>query len=82
MAREMKDSGVAWIEKIPVEWDVKSIKAIFSFDKGLPITKDNLCESGVPVISYGQIHLKENSGIYIDSALLRYVSEKYLNRVY
>ncbi len=82
MAREMKDSGVAWIEKIPVEWDMKSIKAIFSFDKGLPITKNNLCESGVPVISYGQIHLKENSGIHIDSALLRYVSEKYLNRVY
>ena len=47
MAQEMKDSGIPWIGEIPADWELKNIKALFSFGKGLPITKDNLCDSGV-----------------------------------
>jgi type I restriction enzyme S subunit len=79
MAREMKDSGIPWIGEIPADWELKNIKALFSFGKGLPITKDNLCDSGVPVISYGQIHSKRNSGTHIVKDLIRYVSEEYIN---
>ena len=60
--REMKDSGIEWIETIPQGWDVARLKALFSFGKGLPITKDNLVENGNAVISYGQIHSKINIG--------------------
>ncbi len=79
MAQEMKDSGIPWIGEIPADWELKNIKALFSFGKGLPITKDNLCDSGVPVISYGQIHSKRNSGTHIVKDLIRYVSEEYIN---
>lgn len=49
--RKMKDSGVEWIDTIPENWKVVPMKALFSFGKGLPITKDNLTEAGIPVIS-------------------------------
>lgn len=78
MARKMKDSGVKWIKTIPVEWEVNRLKNIFSFGKGLPITKENLTETGIDVISYGQIHSKDNNGLEIKNALIRFVSESYL----
>ena len=42
------------------------------------ITKENLVERGIPVISYGQIHSKLNTGTSICDALIRYVPETYL----
>ncbi len=69
-----------WIKKIPENWNIANIKSIFSFRKGLSITKDNLTELGVKVISYGQIHSKANNGTTINDELYRYVPEKYLNQ--
>lgn len=77
--REMKDSGVAWIGEIPANWKIVPLKSLFSFGKGLPITKDNLEDTGIPVISYGQIHAKWNSGVTTHRELLRYVNESYLD---
>lgn len=74
----MKDSGVEWIGEIPEYWSVVPLKSIFSFGKGLPITKENLVEEGIPVISYGQIHAKWNTGVTTHEDLLRYVNESYL----
>ena len=74
----MKDSGIEWIETIPQGWDVARLKALFSFGKGLPITKDNLVENGNAVISYGQIHSKINTGTKVLPALIRFVNDSYL----
>lgn len=73
-----KDSGIEWIGEIPSHWEIKKLKHYFSMGKGLAITKDNLQEAGVPVVSYGQIHSKSNTGVHLDNSLVRYVSEKYL----
>lgn len=78
MARAMKDSGIEWIGKIPEGWDISRLKNEFSFEKGLPITKENLVESGIPVISYGQIHAKSNSGVRVQDDLLRFVTSSYV----
>lgn len=75
--REMKDSGVEWIGEIPKYWEINKIKYMFSNGKGLPITKENLIDEGLPVISYGQIHSKYNNGTKIGRNLLRFVNEKY-----
>ena len=75
--RQMKDSGVKWIENIPSDWTIVPLKWIVKFGKGLPITKDNLVEQGVPVVSYGQIHSKTNSGTHLGKDLMRFVNEKY-----
>lgn len=79
MAREMKDSGFAWIKEIPLDWGVYNLRYKFTFGKGLPITKENLKETGISVISYGQIHSKANTGTTIIPALIRYVDESYLD---
>ena len=76
--RAMKDSGIPWIEEIPENWSVFNIRQLFSFGKGLPITKENLREKGVSVISYGQIHSKLNKGTSIIPDLIRYVDNSYL----
>ena len=72
-ARKMKDSDVAWLGEIPEGWQVYPLKYGFDFSKGLNITKADLTEKGVPVISYGQIHSKRNTGTHLSDELLRYV---------
>lgn len=74
---QMKDSGMEWIKKIPKEWEVNRIKYLFKSTKGLSITKENLIEEGLPVISYGQIHSKMNTGVTVDDDLCRFVSNDY-----
>lgn len=78
MTREMKDSGIEWIGEIPKDWKIRNIKYLFSFGKGLNITKENLKEQGIAVISYGQIHSKLNSFYKISDDLIRFVDESYL----
>lgn len=75
---EMRKSGVDWISEIPSAWEIVPMKSLFSFGKGLPITKENLVDTGVPVISYGQIHAKWNSGVTAHKELMRFVDESYL----
>ncbi len=75
---KMKDSGVEWIGEIPEGWSVLSLKSQFKFEKGLPITKADLTNAGIKVISYGQIHSKKNCSTEIDNSLFRFVSTDYL----
>ena len=74
MGRKMKDSGIEWIGEIPEDWTIKRLKYQFDFGKGLSITKADLVENGIAVISYGQIHSKENNGTKVNDSLIRYIS--------
>ncbi len=74
----LKDSGIDWIGQVPEDWEVVRLKRDFSFRKGLSITKDNLVEYGIPVISYGQIHSKSNRSLEMSKELIRYVPKSYL----
>lgn len=60
-------------------WKEVRLKDVFTFSKGLSITKEDLKEIGVPVISYGQIHSKQNTGVCIADHLIRYVDASFLN---
>lgn len=73
-----KDSGVQWLGEIPGHWDCVPFKSVFDLGKGLSITKENLKNSGINVISYGQIHSKNNKFSYVIPELYRYVDESYL----
>lgn len=77
---EMKTSNVEWIDKIPKHWAVNKIKYLFTTTKGLSITKENLIDEGLPVVSYGQIHSKLNTGVNINEELIRFVSFDYERR--
>ncbi len=73
-----KDSGIQWLRKIPSHWHITKFKRLFSFGRGLSITKADLVDEGVPVISYGQIHSKQNTGTKIENHLFRYIPESYI----
>lgn len=72
----MKDSGVEWIGMVPEDWEVIPFKSKFKTDKGLSITKADLVDEGVPVISYGQIHSKQNDYVHTLDHLLRFIPEE------
>ena len=76
---EYKDSGVKWIGEIPEHWKIAPFGRHFSYGKGLPITKADLQSEGTPVINYGQIHSKKNTGTKIDENLIRYVHPSYID---
>lgn len=75
----MKESGVEWIRQIPEGWNVAPFKSVYALEKGLSITKADLVEKGVPVISYGQIHSKINTGTSINDELIRFVPEDFIH---
>ena len=64
-----------WVRQVPAGWRDGRLKDFFSYAKGLNITKADLVEDGIAVVSYGQIHAKHNTGTHLDQSLIRYVPE-------
>lgn len=62
--------------KVPSGWQIRPLKSVASFRKGLSILKTDLSDEGVCVISYGQIHDKGNTGVKLADALLRYIPQE------
>jgi len=73
------NNDICWDIDYPSHWDIQRMREIFSFRKGLSITKANLEENGIPVISYGQVHSKNNSGVQLRDDLIRFVNPSYLD---
>lgn len=74
----LKDSGVEWLGKIPTHWEVKKLKLLFGIGSGLGITKADFLPSGIPCVSYGEIHSKYPCRLDTKIHSLPYVSEDYL----
>jgi type I restriction enzyme, S subunit len=74
----MKDSGIEWLGEVPAHWEVKRFDTLFNFSRGLPITKADLQDTGVPCINYGEIHSKFGFEVDPDRDSLRCVKEEYL----
>ena len=60
-----------WFGSLPGGWKMVPLSALFRFGKGLSITKSDLVSNGSAVISYGQIHSKENRSVEICESLFR-----------
>ena len=73
---KMKDSGVEWIGEIPENWEVRRLKHLYKTRTGITFTKAQLVEYGEPVISYGQIHSKDNWYASVNPELIRYIPSK------
>lgn len=74
----MKDSGVEWLGEVPKHWKVLQNRHIFDFSKGLSITKENLQATGIPCVSYGEVHSKLDLDFDPNLDDMKYVSENYL----
>ncbi|MDU1874787.1 restriction endonuclease subunit S [Citrobacter sp.] len=73
-----KDSGVDWLGKIPANWELSKLRYMFSFGKGLSITKESLKDEGIPCINYGEIHSKYGFEVTPKIHELKYVDNAYL----
>jgi type I restriction enzyme S subunit len=69
-----------WFGTIPDGWEMKPLKSLFTFSKGLSITKADLTETGESVISYGQIHSKGYEGTGMTDDVIRHVSKQTVER--
>jgi type I restriction enzyme S subunit len=56
----MKNSGVDWIGEIPSHWELRKGSTIGNYSKGNGIKKDEVKETGLPCIRYGEIYTKYN----------------------
>ncbi|MCF7961691.1 MAG: restriction endonuclease subunit S [Pirellula sp.] len=75
----MKPSGIEWLGDVPVGWEVKPLRSVFKFSKGLTITKEDLRDEGVCCVNYGEIHSKYGFLLNPDIHPLRCVETEYLN---
>lgn len=69
----MKDSGIDWIGEIPEGWKVRRFKYLFQTCTGITFTKADLVEEGFPVLSYGQVHSKQNKSGTLNESLIKYI---------
>ena len=70
---KMKDSGVEWIGDVPEGWEINKFKNLYKTRTGITFTKAQLVEFGEPVISYGQIHSKDNWCASVNPDLIRHI---------
>ncbi|MFL1800515.1 restriction endonuclease subunit S [Plesiomonas shigelloides] len=75
---EYKTVDIKFLKEIPIHWKTSKIRHISSFGRGLPITKSDLQDSGIPCVSYGEVHSK--FGFEVDPKVntLQCVNEEYL----
>lgn len=74
----LKNSGVGSLGVIPQHWKISRFRNLFSFDKGLNITKDDLQDAGVPCINYGDVHSRFGFEVNPENNILKCVSEDFL----
>ncbi|HEF3536808.1 TPA: restriction endonuclease subunit S [Campylobacter upsaliensis] len=55
---ESKNSGIEYLGLIPHHWEVRSVATLGKFFKGSNISKNDLQDSGVSVVLYGDIYTK------------------------
>ncbi len=75
---DYKDSRIHDSIQLPKHWKIKRFKHIFSFGKGLSITKENLEDDGIECVNYGEIHSKYGFEVNPEIHALKCVNESYL----
>ena len=75
---EYKDSGIEWLGEIPKEWELSKLRYMFSFGRGLTITKANLIDNGIPCVNYGEVHSKYGFEVDPKKHYLKCVDKEYL----
>ncbi|MTC29238.1 restriction endonuclease subunit S [Providencia alcalifaciens] len=75
---EYKNTDIKFLKNIPIHWVTSKVRYISSFGRGLSITKADLQDSGVPCVSYGEVHSMFGFEVDPKRHLLKCVNEEYL----
>ena len=68
------------IGELPTVWEMRRFRNVFTFSKGLNITKENLENEGIPCVNYGEIHSKLPFEVAPSRHELKCVNEEYLKQ--
>ena len=71
--REMKDSGVEWISKIPNDWSIYKIKQLGTYINGYAFKPDDWGNRGLQIIRIQDLTGSNNSPNYFEEI----IDEKY-----
>jgi len=69
----MKPTGIDWLPQIPAHWRTRRFKYLYRTRTGVSFTKAQIEDEGEKVISYGQIHSKDNWFAAINPELIRHI---------
>lgn len=75
---EYKKPDIKFVNDIPTHWVISKVRHISAFGRGLAITKANLQDTGIPCVSYGEVHSKFGFEVDPKKHSLKCVSEEYL----
>lgn len=68
-------SKMSWIESFPSHWKMCRLKDYTATNTGITFTKADLVDCGNAVLSYGQIHAKNNPTTRINHELIRFIPD-------
>lgn len=64
-----------WLLSFPTHWKMSRLKDHTQTNTGITFTKADLVEGGHAVLSYGQVHAKDNPRTKINHALIKYIPD-------
>lgn len=73
--REWKATDNEWFPQIPADWRLEPLKNFTTTNTGITFTKADLVEEGNCVLSYGQVHAKNNPQTYVNPELVKYIPD-------
>jgi putative type I site-specific restriction-modification system, S subunit len=73
--REWKATDNEWFPQIPADWRLEPLKKFTTTSTGITFTKADLVEEGNCVLSYGQVHAKNNPQTYVNPELVKYIPD-------
>lgn len=76
--REWINTDNEWFPEIPVGWGLEPLKKFASTNTGITFTKADLVEDGNAVLSYGQVHAKNNPQTFVNPDLIKYIPDTFV----
>lgn len=76
--REWINTDNEWFLEIPVGWGLEPLKKFASTNTGITFTKADLVEDGNAVLSYGQVHAKNNPQTFVNPDLIKYIPDTFI----
>ncbi len=75
--KEYVNGSVAWDKFVPPHWEVCRFRQMFSFGRGINITKADLQDEGLPCVTYGDIHSRFGFELKPEVHAVRCVDNEY-----
>lgn len=76
--REWINTDNEWFSQIPLGWELEPLKKFASTNTGITFTKADLVEDGNAVLSYGQVHAKNNPQTCVNPDLIKYIPDSFV----